>query len=324
MSGTNAHIMRQNIPSLAHHYTGRVVGVAIATCLCVHAAVMATTAEAQTSPTSQANVTVWTKPQIIIAPQIVIPQNVTVPLPIAYKAPPGGLPPFTFIRLKQLPRQTTLTQGYKVSETTWAIPLDRLEKLQIRCGQKRPVDKYIRVQLISLDGQIHDDRTIRLISGIKLPTPPKLVSRDAVRDRQIRQRAADVMSATADLTVGGRTSSDRAEAGAHDILSTQEMAKSQFALPPQDREKAKRLLSKGNEFLLQGNIVTARLFYRRAADLGFSPGAMALAATFDPNELSRLGIIGMQGDINSALIWYERAAKLGDPAAVDRLKRLVK
>ena len=45
------------------------------------------------------------------------------------------------------------------------------------------------------------------------------------------------------------------------------------------------LQKKGDEQLAEGNIAAARLFYERAANIGLVQGAMALAGTFDAQEL---------------------------------------
>ena len=91
---------------------------------------------------------------------------------------------------------------------------------------------------------------------------------------------------------------------------------------PQDRERALRLVKKGDEQLTEGNVAAARLFYERAADAGLAQGAMALAGTFDAAELARLGVRGIQPDTKEARRWYERARQLGASDAEARLARL--
>ena len=94
------------------------------------------------------------------------------------------------------------------------------------------------------------------------------------------------------------------------------------ATTPQDRERALRLVKKGDEQLAEGNVAAARLFYERATDAGLAQGAMALAATFDGVELARLGVRGIQPDAKEARRWYERARQLGAGEAEGRLARL--
>jgi peptidyl-prolyl cis-trans isomerase SurA len=87
----------------------------------------------------------------------------------------------------------------------------------------------------------------------------------------------------------------------------------------QDRERALRLVKRGDEQLAEGNVAAARLFYERAADAGLAQGAMALARTFDADELARLGRRDIHADPKQAQRWYERAQQLGD--AEERLRR---
>ena len=95
------------------------------------------------------------------------------------------------------------------------------------------------------------------------------------------------------------------------------------ALAPQDRQRALDFLKKGEDSFAAGNIGAARLFYERAADAGLAEGALALAATFDPDELARRQVLGgVQPDRAAARRWYERAVELGASEAENRLTRL--
>jgi hypothetical protein len=89
-----------------------------------------------------------------------------------------------------------------------------------------------------------------------------------------------------------------------------------------EREQALRLYNKGLEVLERGDVDAARRFFERAADLGLSQGAMALATTYDPNELVKLKVVGLRGNPAAARKWYDRAAELGAAEAGDRLRRL--
>jgi TPR repeat protein len=82
------------------------------------------------------------------------------------------------------------------------------------------------------------------------------------------------------------------------------------------------LIERGKDFLKNGDFASARLLLRRAADGGSADAAMALATTFDPVVLARLGAVGTTADIAKAREWYQRAVDLGSTAASQQLAKL--
>jgi len=95
------------------------------------------------------------------------------------------------------------------------------------------------------------------------------------------------------------------------------------ALAPQDKQRALDFCKKGEDLFAAGNVGAARLFYERAVDAGLAEGALALAATFDPDELARRRVVGgVQPDQAAARRWYERARELGASEAENHLARL--
>jgi hypothetical protein len=99
-------------------------------------------------------------------------------------------------------------------------------------------------------------------------------------------------------------------------------AASQPWLTPEDRERALQFHGQGVEALRVGNIVAARRFFERGAEAGLAQSVMALAATFDPNELAKLGSFGPRPDLEIARTWYRKARDLGASDAAERLRRL--
>jgi hypothetical protein len=93
-------------------------------------------------------------------------------------------------------------------------------------------------------------------------------------------------------------------------------------LTPADRERAEKLIARGERETEQGNIAVARQFFLRAAEAGLPRGALLLAGTYDPRELSRMGVQGVQPNPAEARKWYMRARELGAPEAEERLARL--
>jgi hypothetical protein len=93
-------------------------------------------------------------------------------------------------------------------------------------------------------------------------------------------------------------------------------------LDPADRERALGLHAKGQEQLERGNIYAARKFFERAAEIGLAESAVALADTYDPDELAKRSVVGIRPDVEAARKWYEKARELGAAEASDRLRRL--
>jgi hypothetical protein len=89
-----------------------------------------------------------------------------------------------------------------------------------------------------------------------------------------------------------------------------------------DAEAVRLLLTQGEQFINTGDLVTARLLFRRAAEAGDADGALALGATYDPGVLAKLGVRGIAPDIEQARNWYEKARDLGSSDAPRRLKIL--
>ena len=87
------------------------------------------------------------------------------------------------------------------------------------------------------------------------------------------------------------------------------------AMPPASPRLAgvevSELLARGDSFILIGDIASARVFYKRAADAGDERAALRMATTFDPAFLRRAGLRGAFGDAAQARSWYRRAVELG-------------
>jgi TPR repeat protein len=90
-------------------------------------------------------------------------------------------------------------------------------------------------------------------------------------------------------------------------------------LSPSD---ANILVKQGQEFLAIGDLVAARIAFRRAAQAGDAAGALAMGSTYDPMILKRIGALGVTPDLDLARTWYERARDLSSPEAPSRINML--
>ena len=83
------------------------------------------------------------------------------------------------------------------------------------------------------------------------------------------------------------------------------------------------LLKRGDDMMSLDDIVSARLLFQRAAEMGSGSAAMKLAETYDPSFISNHHVIGLRPDQATAAVWYRRAVALGEPQAQARLVVLV-
>lgn len=71
------------------------------------------------------------------------------------------------------------------------------------------------------------------------------------------------------------------------------------------------LIMRGDDCLRIADIVSARLFYERAAGAGAAGAALRLGETYDPVFLDSAQLHGIAGDLKKAVLWYRRARDLG-------------
>ena len=89
-----------------------------------------------------------------------------------------------------------------------------------------------------------------------------------------------------------------------------------------DRDAVATLITRGQTYVANGDIVSARIVFRRAAEAGNAQAALALGGTYDPLVLKSLGVIGVGADAAQARGWYRKAAELGSLEASQRIDQL--
>jgi hypothetical protein len=92
--------------------------------------------------------------------------------------------------------------------------------------------------------------------------------------------------------------------------------------PQLGTEEIATLVKRGRDYLADGDLSSARLLLRRAAEAGNADAALALGASYDPLFLRRLGAIGAAPDPAQARQWYQKSADLGSAAASAQLAKL--
>ena len=91
-----------------------------------------------------------------------------------------------------------------------------------------------------------------------------------------------------------------------------------------DHDEVIMLVKRGEEFVMAGDLVAARLMLQRAAEVGDPRASLALGGTYDPIHLEHLGVRGVFANVATARAWYEKAKRFGSAEAPRRLELLAK
>lgn len=223
--------------------------------------------------------------RITVAPNISARAASQAALPIRV-GPTDALPKNSFVRVRGLPPAVSLSEGYATAPGAWAVPLHALASLQMIVPAGVSGRAELSISLVGEDGTLLADAKVALLV-------------------ETRQPAAPTQEAKSQPPPSPPAAQPRAP-----ILS------------PADRDAAERFITRGEQEIEKGQVAVARNFFLRAAQAGLARGALLLAATYDPRELARWGVQGVQPNLQEARKWYERARELGAPEAEERLARL--
>ncbi|MET0195034.1 MAG: hypothetical protein ABW200_16870 [Hyphomicrobiaceae bacterium] len=192
----------------------------------------------------------------------------------------------SFLRIRGLPIAAALSDGHAIAPGSWAVPLNVLANLNVILPVGIQGSSDISIILVSVDGAIlAEARTVLAVEVTPVaarPEPP-----------------------TGAIAIAPRGDT---------VLAP--------PLPPEERERAVGMHTKGQELLERGQVYAARKLFERAAEIGLAQAAVSLAATYDPEELNKLRVMGLPPDPAAARKWYEKARELGAAEASDRLRRL--
>ena len=249
--------------------------------------------------------------------------------------PASALPVGSAVRIIGLSPYCELVGATQIAQGAWSVATEELGRLRIKVPQMDNVRMGVRLALIDSGGV----ELARAQSTLVIAPASELAPEDATAAGRAGENGEPV-AATDDAATGGFNGPSRqvqpprfAPAPRGDKAPTQpgeEAARppaaavqpsAQEAAEPstpaaqaisaEDLQAALAQMQRGNGFVARGDYATARLFFRKAAELGHAPGATALAKTFDPVELRRLGVVGFTGNEAEANKWYERARELG-------------
>lgn len=276
-------------------------------------------------------------PEVMAARKVLLEAATEIPFPIHIKNR-DQLPKNSFLRIRGDLSGLKLSQGHRVSASAWAIPIGKLSELTIRLEAGLNEPRQLRVLLVALDGS-----SFRSFAMSDVTLYGNVQQLAADQRPKTREQTLAVMRATSNLPVGAerkeKSQTERIAPPPGSAPGNPKFAARtpvsppaapvapsapapRPALSPENQKRAAAMLQRGRGVLANGDVVAARLFFERAARIGFGAAALAMAETFDPEELRRLGVLGIRPDVDEARKWYEKAKALGEGEADRRLRRL--
>jgi hypothetical protein len=166
---------------------------------------------------------------------------------------------------------------------------------------------------------------------LALPNPPVVTAEPPRPQAKERTDAGELgtparSGGAADIQTPARGQRSPAEqtlpAPAHEATTAAERTAPDFVTRQLDPYELAAMLRRADDFIKSGDLSSARLLLRRAAEAGSMQAALTLAGTFDPSVLAARSIQDGAADIAMARLWYERAGQLGSPEAPRRLRQL--
>jgi hypothetical protein len=237
-----------------------------------------------------------TKPVLSVAAVIQVRPDGGTALPIRV-GPANLIPRQAFLRIRGLPPTAALSEGHSIGPGTWAVPLTALPRLRIEVPAGTEGKSEIAILLVSVDGTVLHDARSTLVIAPREPPPAPVPS-------------------------GPRASALRIQPDGPPVPLDKGVAEKGPQISPEERDRASKLLQRGNELIANKDFSAAQHFYKRAAEMGLAEAAVALARTYDPGELSRIGAVGLRANPEMARNWYEKARALGSAEADGYLLRL--
>ncbi len=187
-----------------------------------------------------------------------------------------------------LPAGTRLSAGAALDDGSWRVPVAELTQAAVEPPRNFMGAMDLAVELRAADDVVADTSSMRIEWAPSIAAMPGQAQAFASPEQGLRGAAPPVRPGN---------------------------------VTP-DNEEIASLVKRGQDFIANGDLASARLVLRRAADAGDAQAALLLGSTYDPATFKQLKVIGSAPDPAEARAWYQRAVELGSTEAVRRLEPL--
>jgi hypothetical protein len=224
-------------------------------------------------------------------------------LPLRVILPDNATSSYSFLMFRNLPPAFRLSAGFG-TKTYWAVSLQDIEGLQILPSDNFAGAFTLEVLLIKTLGSDPERSTVN-------------VEFQPAGGRVLTSTQPDVTAALPGKNAEGGGRNPRDARLVEEPLSNGGTGE---GVPMTASDRAQ--LERGDAYLKQGDVASARLIYLQLARKNIAEGAFGMANTIDPEYLETLGVRGLKPDVAEAKKWYAKAQNLGSPLAARRLSTL--
>ena len=225
-----------------------------------------------------------------------------VPFPIEIDGPAGSAK-YLQVVVAGLPASSKLNRGIRGNSGEWKLESSDLADLKLTLPELLSGTQY------SVSAKTRDGTEIATLSPTLSVEKPAVAPQPAIAPKS--------EAAPKEVNVPPPSKAD----GGKDQIGKDEGGKADWG-KGDGEDKARNLFVQGEARLADGDVMGARMFFKKAADAGDAQAAVAMGATYDPNLFASLKVQGMRPDVQLARQWYERAVNLGSKDARDRLDSL--
>jgi hypothetical protein len=240
--------------------------------------------------------------------------NETLPLGIGVSAPSAG----ASVTLRGLPPGARLTAGKRIGVGEWRVSAQEISAVAVI-----PPDDYtgqvtVAAELHGDDGEAMVGSSVHLAwvsatSASATAMPPQAPPATAMPQQVLALAPSSTAVAPTVVTPSVATPTVSAPAGAAPPLPV---------VRNLDPREIASFLTRAQDLIAAGDLQSARLLLRRAAEAQNARAAFALAQTYDPAVLKQYGASAPPAEVATARNWYERARDWGSPDAQRQLDAL--
>jgi hypothetical protein len=223
--------------------------------------------------------------------------------------------PNATVTLRGLPPGARLTAGKRIGTGEWRVPAQEIAMVAVIPPDDFSGQVAVTAELRGDDGEALVGSLVHLAWTTASPTtvPTSALPQQATPANTVPQQVLSLAPSSTSVAP---------------MVTEPTTPAPPTAAPPLpvvrnlDPREIASFLNRAQDLIAAGDLQSARLLLRRAAEAQNARAAFALAQTYDPTVLKQYGASAPPAEVATARNWYERAKEWGAPDAQRQLDAL--